>query len=213
MAQEVQEFQVTVPAGTLQSAPLIAALAMPPRVIERIEITVPPGPRGNVGFQLGMAGRQLLPYTPGAFVVADDEKIAWELQGLPSSGAWQCIAYNSGQFPHTLYFRFLTSLPLDLATAVPLALDAISLGGSELGGPVSPSPDANPPSLPPLPDLTPPTLPPPPDLTPPTLPPPPDLAPPPPPLLPGDLGGIFAADWPGPEAWPLSSQDLTGVEL
>ena len=118
MAREVRAFQVTVPAGTPQNAPQVFNLTMPPRVVRRITWTVPPGPRGNVGFQVGMAGTQLIPYNPGGFVVADGESEDWDLEELPSSGAWQVIAYNLGLYPHTLYFRFLVDLPG--STAQPL---------------------------------------------------------------------------------------------
>jgi hypothetical protein len=130
VAIEVQRFAVTIPAGTLQSAPQKTALAMPPRTVERIEITVPPGPRGVVGFQLAMSGAQVLPITPGAFVVTDDEHISWDLTDQNTSGAWQMIAYNTGTFPHTIEIRFLTSLPLDPSAAGPLnPLPASALSG------------------------------------------------------------------------------------
>ena len=215
MAREIQAFAVTIPAGTAQASPQVSDLAMPPRLVERIEVRVPPGPRGQLGFQIGMAGRQLLPYNAGQYVVTDDEALSWDLYDLPSSGAWQVIAYNTGAYPHTLYLRFLVELPgEELVASAPL-LPPDQLGGGDLGGPPPPSPPSDlppPPGLPP-PDLTPPPLPPPPDLTPPLLPPPPDLTPPPAPLPPADTGQVQPYPWPGPAAWPLSNSDLTGVEL
>ena len=110
MAQEVQKFAVTIPAGTKVTAPLTFNLTMPPRVVAEVEIVVPPGPRGEVGFQLGLAGQQLIPYTAGQFFVTDDEIIHWPVEGMPDSGAWQMIAYNTGTFNHTIEVRFLVDL-------------------------------------------------------------------------------------------------------
>lgn len=115
MAREFQHFAVTIPAGTPKATPQVTNLTMPPRVVREIEIVVPPGPRGNVGFQLGFSGLQLIPYTTGQFFIADDEVIHWPVDGMPDSGAWQMIAYNTGGFPHTIEVRFL----VDLVDALP----------------------------------------------------------------------------------------------
>lgn len=111
MAVEVQSFQVTLVPGSSAAAPQVVDIGFPPREVERIEIIVPPGPRGVMGFQLAMSGKQVLPITAGAFVVTDDEKISWDLAGQNNSGAWQVIGYNTGAFSHTIEVRFLTDLP------------------------------------------------------------------------------------------------------
>lgn len=206
MAREVQVFDVTVPAGTLKTAPQVTALAMPARVVREIEVIIPPGPRGNVGFQIGLANRQLLPYTAGSFIVSDDETIRWPLEEMPSSGAWQVIAYNTGQFPHTLEFRFLVDLPGTVGSALPPMLEAGSLSSPVpigTGSSSAPSDQGGTLPLPPLPPL--PALPPPPTLTLPPLPPAPLLSP-----LPGL---VLPAEYLGPPSWPLSDLDLTGIEL
>lgn len=142
MAAEVQRFAVTIPAGTLKSAPLAFSLSMPPRTITEVEIVVPPGPRGEVGFQLGFSGSQLIPYTAGQFFVTDDEKITWKVEGMPDSGAWQMIAYNTGTYPHTIEIRFLCELLDSTATPDPAPISAADLSSTP------------PPALPEVPGLT-----------------------------------------------------------
>lgn len=122
MAREVQAFQVTIPAGTAKASPQTTALTMPARIVREVEVLVPPGPRGNVGFQLAMAGNQLLPYTAGTFLVTDNEVLRWPLEGYPDSGAWQLIAYNTGIFDHTLYLRFLVDIPGEAIVTTDLGL-------------------------------------------------------------------------------------------
>lgn len=127
MAQEVRTFQVTVPANTPSSAPQTFDISFPPRPVRQIEWMVPPGPRGNVGFQLGLAGTPLIPYNRDAWIIANGDTRQWNLEGVPDSGAWQVRAYNTGSFPHTLYFRFLLDLPVQGAQGFPAPIAAAVL--------------------------------------------------------------------------------------
>lgn len=137
MAAEVHKFSVTVAAGTPINAPSLTSMTFPPRIVREIEILVPPGPRGNVGFQIAQAGAQVFPSEPGEFFITDDEQIAWPVEGANTSGAWQLRAYNTGTFPHTLEVRFLVDLPGHTAgAALPEALDPASLGPSAVSEPV-----------------------------------------------------------------------------
>lgn len=133
MASEVHEFPVIVPAATALAAPLTFPLSMPPRIVEEIQVQVPPGPRGEVGWAVAQAGVPILPQEPGAWIVTDSELVRWPLEQQNTSGAWQLIAYNTGQFNHTIYVRFLTRLPAGASS------DAA--GGPPLGD-LLPSPDA-----------------------------------------------------------------------
>lgn len=126
MASEIFAFAVTVPAGTLQAAPQRSELAMPPREVQVVEVRVPPGPRGQLGFALAMAHVAILPSNPGQFFIMDDDRVSWPLQDQNTSGAWQLLAYNTGLVDHTIYLRFLTQLPaaagpLTPAPLIPLA--------------------------------------------------------------------------------------------
>lgn len=124
-SRELYALSATIPAGTPSTAPAKLALTIPVRRVDRIEVTVPPGPRGNVGFQLGMSGSQVVPANAGQWIVTDNERMSWDLYGLPDSGAWQLIGYNDGTQPHTIYVRFLVSLtgsaPAPLPTLLPSA--------------------------------------------------------------------------------------------
>lgn len=106
MATQLYTFTVSVPAGTQPSAPQLTALSMPAGVVSRVEVRIPPGPRGQLGFALGAAGVPIIPYAAGTWVIADDEPLSWDFDQLIQSGAWQLFAYNTGQFAHTIYLRF-----------------------------------------------------------------------------------------------------------
>lgn len=108
-ANEIRGFSVTIPAGTLQSAPLRQSITMPPRIVDTLQVIIPPGPSGLMGFAITMGGVNVLPIQPGTFIVTDNEKITWPLTGLPDSGAWQLTGYNTGVFDHTVYLRWLVN--------------------------------------------------------------------------------------------------------
>lgn len=121
MSAEVRQFQVTTPAGTLASAPLTTSLAMPARIVEHLRIRVPPGPRGNLGFAVAMAGVPVIPVNVGTWIIADDERFDWDLENLPDSGAWQLLSYNVGKLPHSVFLTFSLGI---ISSGVPTLLPA-----------------------------------------------------------------------------------------
>jgi hypothetical protein len=129
MAQEVRRFAVTIPASTAKSANFTADLSFPNRIVRELELRIPPGPRGEVGFAIGAAGQAVIPYQAGQFIVTDDEEIRWPLDGYWDSGSWTMFAYNTGRFPHTLEVRFLVDVPQEVAGGGLLVLS----GGVQTG--------------------------------------------------------------------------------
>lgn len=129
MARELRAFNVTVPAGTLQSAPATTDVSTPARIVRRIDVTVPPGPRGELGFYLANSNTQVIPFNAGQWIVANDEHMTWDLTDYVDSGSWQVVAYNTGFYPHTLQLRFHLDLPESFtqpATVAALPLAALS---------------------------------------------------------------------------------------
>lgn len=131
MAIEIRQFACVIPANTLITAPVVVDCSFPPRVVTEIEIVVPPGPSGNVGFAISCSGQNMIPFNAGAWIVTDNEKINWPMDEQITSGAWELQGYNSGQFPHTIYVRFLLDLvqPADTGTTTTVISDD-SLSGT-----------------------------------------------------------------------------------
>lgn len=137
MPTEIRTFQVTIPPGTLPTAPQLTNLSMPARIVERLDIRIPPGPAGMMGFAIASAGQPFIPYNAGAWIVADNESLSWPVEGYLESGAWQLRGYNTGLSPHTIYLTFLlrqisdtiapvAAGPIDLAQLTPLPADALA---------------------------------------------------------------------------------------
>lgn len=109
MADRIEPFSVTVPAGTP-----IATFAEFPLVfrsgkVDRLEVRVPPGPSGTVGFRIAHSGQSVIPYTGSVWVIADNELLDWDMDNYPIGSAWELWAYNIGVYDHTLHLRFHVS--------------------------------------------------------------------------------------------------------
>lgn len=117
-AVEIRSFAALIPAGTAIAAPITVPLTMPTREVLWIEVKVPPGPSGLMGFNLGSAGQQVIPTGAGSWIVTSDESFRWDLTGEIDSGAWELHGYNIGVYPHTVYLRFAVILP---AVTAPIA--------------------------------------------------------------------------------------------
>src|SRR6266702_4572492 len=121
MAVQVFHFAPTIPAGAPITTPMIFNLTMPPGTVEAIEWRIPPGPNGAMGWSLGAAGRAVIPYNRGEWIIGDDDRDRWELAEQITSGAWQLFGYNTGTYDHRVFFTFLTRPPGITATPAPVA--------------------------------------------------------------------------------------------
>lgn len=109
MSERFELFDVTVAANTAIATPQTNALSFNLGIVNRIEILVPPGPSGLVGFRIRHSGETVIPYDRSRWIVANDEVIKWDTEGFPVGNAWAIEAYNTDVFNHTLYLRFLVS--------------------------------------------------------------------------------------------------------
>jgi hypothetical protein len=133
-ARELWTFDVTVPAGTAPGAPQTAALPLPVGTVTAIEVLVPDGCNGVVGFRLASSGQQIVPVNTGAWVIASGETLRWSFVRWIESGAWQQVAYNTGQFDHTLHVRAeIADPPAPPGPAVPATPDLSGLTSAAPG--------------------------------------------------------------------------------
>lgn len=125
MAREVREFVVTIPAGTAKASPITVPMTFPPRQVNEIDVVIPSGPAGHMGFQIAAAGTAIIPAN-GGWIIADDDKKQWPLYGVHDSGSWEVIGYNTGTYDHTIYVSFLLDLTTDtgILSSVPVPIDA-----------------------------------------------------------------------------------------
>lgn len=107
MATRIEAPALVVPAGTPIATPVSQLLYANRADMQEIEILIPPGPSGLVGFSFWHSSEQVIPAIRGTWIVTDDETIRWPLSGYSVQPAWQILAYNLDVYPHTLYVRVL----------------------------------------------------------------------------------------------------------
>lgn len=111
MAYQIAPFTVTIPAGTTKANPARVATPLGNLVVVGIELTVPSGLNGVVGFRFTSGGNPVIPSDPTRWIIASGEALSWPIAGQLSSGAWEITGYNLGINDHSLYVRYLLDLP------------------------------------------------------------------------------------------------------
>lgn len=107
MAQRVIPLTCQIPANTPINTPVTFPLQFPSSDVDRVEVRVPPGPSGLVGFYISHGGGNFIPQGRGNWIIADDESLMWPTDGAPNNGNWSVVAYNTDVVQHTIYVRFL----------------------------------------------------------------------------------------------------------
>lgn len=106
MAQRVIPLTCSIPANTLIAAPTHFPLAFPSADVERIDVRIPPGPSGLVGFSINHGGGNFIPQGNGNWIIADDQYLQWPLDDAPNNGNWDIVGYNLDVVAHTIYVFF-----------------------------------------------------------------------------------------------------------
>lgn len=120
MATRIELATVVVPALTPIAAPITQAMSFDDGRVDVIEIVVPDGPSGLVGFQIIHSQQVIIPYDGLTFIVTNNEIIRWPIETFPTADKWAIRAYNTDQFPHTLRFRWLITDEIFAPTLPPL---------------------------------------------------------------------------------------------
>lgn len=106
MADIIHQFQATIPANTPKATPAVVNISLPSEIVQLVDLDVPPGPAGLMGFYLAVSGQQMIPFEMGEWLVWDDREKSWPIENFPTSAKWSIVGYNLGGFPHTITVRF-----------------------------------------------------------------------------------------------------------
>lgn len=120
MATEVHQFSVTIPAGTPIDSPFTDELGQANYEIESVDVEVPPGPSGLVGFYIALDEQQWIPWEMGEYIIWDNRTESWQTEDQTVNSGWEITGYNLGQYDHTITVRFHTN-PIPVATVDPNA--------------------------------------------------------------------------------------------
>ena len=126
-------FTVTVPAGTQINAPAAFPLAIGDSWVYSIEVEVPKGSGGAMGFNIAYAGTQIIPWsTPVTWLVVENYRNTFQVDAEMGNGL-VLKAYNTGYWNHQIFLR-VNATPISAylggqAQAPVAPLDLSSIGG------------------------------------------------------------------------------------
>ena len=106
MADRIEWFEFTIPANTPQSAPVSFPMKFNFGTVVEIDVKVPPGPAGNMGFFISAGGSQFIPRTFGSFIFPDSDYLTWPVANAINSGSWGLTAFNTDVWAHTIQVAF-----------------------------------------------------------------------------------------------------------
>lgn len=106
MAVYVIPFTVVIPAGTTAAEPYTQELALDNWSIERIDLEVPSGPAGLMGFQVYNNGVPWIPYGADEWLVWDNVKEFYYMTDQPTGSGWAIAGYNTGFYDHSVTTRW-----------------------------------------------------------------------------------------------------------
>lgn len=116
MALRVFQFAATIPANTPPGAPATVPLQIDNWALEAIDLEVPAGPAGLMGFAIFNNGVQWIPASPGQWLVWDDVQQSWPLSAQPDASGWAVVGYNTGTYDHTVTVRMHVNPPAPAAS-------------------------------------------------------------------------------------------------
>lgn len=125
MAQRILPFTVTTGTQYTPQNPLTTNLSFQSADVIRIDIMVPPGPSGFLGFHLDNGGGQVIPEGEDVWITPDDVYLSFTVEDMPNNGNWQLVSYNQGNYSHTIYiYLHVNNLQLNtgIGTSVPIGL-------------------------------------------------------------------------------------------
>jgi hypothetical protein len=105
---------VTIPTGTEAAAAIESSIQLAPGTIERIQITFPSGCLGLVGVRLLQQRFQLVPLTPGEWVVSDDSIVPQAVESSMLERPYELtfVGYNlDDTYDHTIQVQCEVRLP------------------------------------------------------------------------------------------------------
>ena len=106
MGEEVLAYTATIPAGTAKATPVTINLPIFNWDIESLDLQVPTGPNGLMGFYLALSGEQWIPHVRGQYLVWNDHFQNWPLTKQPTNKGWQVVGYNTDVYDHSVFLRF-----------------------------------------------------------------------------------------------------------
>lgn len=106
MAERVLQHITVIPAGTTVAAPHVEELGFSDWEVEQIDLIVPSGPSGTMGFYLANNELPWVPRALGEWLIMDDQTLTVIPTGYPNGTGWEIVGYNLGAYDHQVTALF-----------------------------------------------------------------------------------------------------------
>lgn len=130
MALRVFQFAASIPAGTAKASPVTVPIALDGWELETLDLEVPNGPSGLMGFYVANNGVQWIPQPAGQWLVWDGVQDTWSFDEQPNASGWAIVGYNTGGWPHSVIVRFHVNLPTQAQQAIGLPTLTVLTSGA-----------------------------------------------------------------------------------
>lgn len=132
MATRYYVNSITVPPGTLATAPQITTWQIEDAILARIELDIPNGHNGQTGIRVLRSQQQVIPWSNNQYLVANARLLSVDY-GLELTESKLVVhTINADVFAHTFYLRAtITDLPLPTSSgssAPPIVASALLVG-------------------------------------------------------------------------------------
>lgn len=111
MADVVQAFALTLPAGSGSSNITFEDTPLGISDVAQIDIVFPPGCAGLVGARIEFSANPVYPVGSNGWFVLDDDRVQIPVSSQGNSGQWRLSGYNKDFYPHTVrayyYYNFV----------------------------------------------------------------------------------------------------------
>ena len=100
MAQRIEKFSTVAAIG---AANTVVPHTFLDGTVTRVELYVPHGHAGLTAWRFFFGSAQLIPFTTGATIVANDQKFEWDLESAPTGAGYNSVVSNADVFPHSFH--------------------------------------------------------------------------------------------------------------
>jgi hypothetical protein len=131
--------EVTTPANTPLASPQSTLWPLEDNYLKYVDVLVPPGPSGLLGFRLMWANQQVIPWGNDSWLITDNERVHVDCDFMMTITGLVIESYNTDIYAHTIYIRGLVqtaTVEQELAAseltgsiAVPASQDLTEIGG------------------------------------------------------------------------------------
>jgi hypothetical protein len=91
--------------------------------VTRVELYVPNGHAGLTAWSFWFGTAQLIPYTAGGTIVANDRQFEWDLENAPTGSGYKSVVSNSDVYAHSFHVQIWLvpiDAPLPVADQLPI---------------------------------------------------------------------------------------------